>query len=273
MPPSTPDAGALARSRWPELVDRACELLGEDPFAGAPHSTRFAQPAIFLASMAAWREEGPPLAEVCAMAGHSLGELSALAAAGALAVDDALRLVVLRARLMADAAAEHPGGGMVALLGADPDQAVALAGRHRLAVANDNAPGQIVVSGSRAALGRLVAEARAGGVKALELDVSGAFHSPHMASAELPFLLALEDTPSSRPAVPVVSGCTAQPFSDLPIELSRAIVSPVRWRETMGTLVALGAKDFVDIGPGRVLARLVKRNVGLQEARADVVAA
>ena len=262
-----PDAGQRAWGLWPELVQHAAELLGEDPFPGAPHSTKYAQPAIFLASMAAWREEGPALSEVCAIAGHSLGELSALAAAGALSVNDALQLVVLRGGLMAEAAAEHPGGGMVALLGADPDQAAELGHRHRVALANDNAPGQMAMSGNRASLNRLVADARQVGLRAMDLDVAGAFHSDDMSSAELAFLSAMEEIPTATPAVPVVSGLTAQPFRDLPLELSRAIVSPVRWREVMSTLVTLGASDFIDIGPGQVLARLVKRNVVGQEAR------
>src|SRR4051794_34636911 len=114
----TPDAGDHARSVCPALVERAAELVGRDPFEGAHASTAFAQPAIFLASIAGWRERD--LQEVVAMAGHSLGELSALAAAGALDVEAALRLVVLRGRLMEKAAAEDAGGGMVALLGGDP---------------------------------------------------------------------------------------------------------------------------------------------------------
>jgi [acyl-carrier-protein] S-malonyltransferase len=267
----TPEAADQARSVWPELVDRATALVGEDPFEGAPHSTAFAQPAIFVSSMAAWRARSGGLSGVRAMAGHSLGEISALAAVGALNVDHALRLVVLRGRLMAEAAAENPGGGMVALLGGRDGLAQELAARHRASVANDNAPGQMVISGHRPRLNAVVADAREAGVRTMELDVAGAFHSPDMASAELPFLLAAEDVPLSQPQVPVISGYTARPFCDVPLELARAIVSPVRWRETMQTLIALGATEFVDIGPGRVLERLVKRNVIRREA--DVVAA
>jgi [acyl-carrier-protein] S-malonyltransferase len=266
----TSDAADRARRSWPELVDRAAALVGEDPFDRPSDSTRLAQPAIFVASMAAWRERDDDLRHVCAMAGHSLGEFSALAAAGALTIDDALALVVLRGRLMADAAADRPDGGMVALLGADPAQARDLAARCGVRIANDNAPGQVVVSGNGAALDVLVTEARAAGFKAMALDVAGAFHSPDMAPAELPFMLAVEDVPSAAPRVPVISGLTARPFTDLPYELSRAIVSPVRWREVMTALVTLGAKQFVDLGPGRVLERLVKRN--LAEVQADVVA-
>ena len=90
-----------------------------------------------------------------------------------------------------------------------------------------------------------------------------------MAAAELPFLLALEDVPMSRPHVPVVSGYAARPFAEVPFELARALVSPVRWRETMAMLVELGARRFVDVGPGEVLARLVKRNVRIEQG--DVV--
>jgi [acyl-carrier-protein] S-malonyltransferase len=265
----TADAGDHARDVWPELVDRACELVGEDPFAFAHESTRFAQPAIFVASMAGWRERQDTLSDVGAMAGHSLGELTALAAAGALRLDDALRLVVLRGRLMADAAMENPGGGMVALLGATPERAAELAAEHGLEVANDNAPGQVVLSGRLSGIDIVREAARAEGLKAMVLDVAGAFHSHDMAPAELPFLLALEDVPTSVPHVPVVSSRAARPFADLPLELSRALVSPVRWRETMDALVELGARRFVDVGPGEVLARLVKRNVPIE--RGDVV--
>jgi malonyl CoA-acyl carrier protein transacylase len=256
----TADSGERARERWPELVDRAGELLAADPFERASASTEFAQPAIFVAGMAAWHVDDRPLDDVCAMAGHSLGEFTALAAAGALALDQALELVILRGRLMARAA-EAQGGGMVALLGGDESDVEALASRHDVAVANDNAPGQLIVSGRGDRLQALVAEARERGLKTMELDVTGAFHSAEMSSAVLPLRRALERTPMLEPRVPVVSGLTAQPFADVPLELSQAVISPVRWREVMQTLVALGATDFVDMGPGKVLARLVKRNV------------
>src|SRR4051812_6097201 len=183
----TADAGERTRLLWPELVDDAAELLGEDPFERAAETTASAQPAIFVASLAAWREDGRAFDGVCAMAGHSLGELTALAAAGALSVDDALRLLVLRGRLMALAA----GGTMLALLGGDVAEAQELALIHGVAVANDNAPGQLVLSGDARRLKRLVPDARAAGFKTMELDVAGAFHSPAMEPAVEPFLEAL----------------------------------------------------------------------------------
>jgi [acyl-carrier-protein] S-malonyltransferase len=263
----TADAGDTARSLWPELVERAADLLGADPFFDAQATTASAQPAIFVASMAAWRELDLAADRVCAMAGHSLGEYSALAAAGALALDDALRLTVLRGRAMARAARTHRTGTMVALLGGELERATQLAERHDVAVANDNAPGQLVVSGDRLALQGLAAAARGEGFKTMELDVAGAFHSPDMRPAVLPLLRALEATNVFEPRVPVVSGYSAQPFRDVPMELSQAVVAPVRWREVMQELLALGADEFVDAGPGKVLARLVKRNVPA-EARA-----
>lgn len=265
----TPDAGELARTHWPELVARADELAGRDVFASAARSTAYAQPAIFVASIAGWRSRGDDVGDVIAMAGHSLGELSALAAAGAVAVDDALRLVVLRGRLMAEAASTAPSeGGMIALLGGDAGLAMQVARDHGLSVANDNAPGQVVLSGPRAAFDGVTLAARAEGFKALPLDVSGAFHSAEVASARQPFLDALRATEWRTPSVPVVSCLTAAPFTDPPRELADALTSPVRWRETVGTLVALGAREFVDVGPGRVLQRLVARNLGAMEKHA-----
>ncbi|MCW2989463.1 MAG: Acyl transferase [Solirubrobacterales bacterium] len=263
----TADASERARQLWPELVDRAAELMGEDPFLHAHATTASAQPAIFVASMAEWRERAIPLEDVCAMAGHSLGEFTALAAAGALAVDNALRLVILRGAEMARAARRHQHGSMIALLGGDLHEAVELAARFEVVVANDNAPGQLVVSGDRGRLRDLAGTARAAGFKTLELDVTGAFHSPDMRPAVLPLLRALEIAPRFAPRVPVVSGYTARTFDDIPLELSRAVVAPVRWREVMHELVALGAEEFVDAGPGTVLARLVKRNLGAGASR------
>src|SRR3712207_2243272 len=130
----------------PDLLAACIAHVGEDPFPRVEDSTRFAQPAIFCASWAAWTALE---LEPAASAGHSLGEIAALAAAGALEVDDALRLVVLRGRLMAEADAD---GSMLALLGGTIADARAVADATGVSVANDNAPGQVVLSGSRAAL-------------------------------------------------------------------------------------------------------------------------
>jgi malonyl CoA-acyl carrier protein transacylase len=267
----TEDAGEHARSVWPELVELACELVGDDPFERAHDSTAFAQPAIFTASLAGWREHRDELTDVVAMAGHSLGELSALAAADAVDVEEGLRLVVLRGRLMDAAAREAVSeGGMLALLGGRPRDAAALARDFGLTLANDNAPGQVVLSGDRAAIKELSARARSEGFKSLVLDVPGAFHSPAIAAAEEPFRAELRKVAWRHPRVPVISGLTGSRFVDFADELARALVSPVRWRDVMAALGVLGARDFVDVGPGRVLARLVPRNLPDLEGHALV---
>jgi [acyl-carrier-protein] S-malonyltransferase len=267
----TSDSAEHARSAWPELVDLAAELVGDDPFERAPESTAYAQPAIFVASLAGWREHRDELTDVVAMAGHSLGELSALAAGDAVDVEEGLRLVVLRGRLMDEAARGAASeGGMLALLGGEPDEAAALARDHGLTLANDNAPGQIVLSGERAAIKDVAAQARSHGFKSLVLDVPGAFHSQAIAAAEEPFRAELRKVAWRRPHVPVVSGLTGAVFVDFADELARALVNPVHWRDVMATLADLGARDFVDVGPGRVLARLVPRNLPEMEGHALV---
>jgi malonyl CoA-acyl carrier protein transacylase len=254
----TPDAAEHARSSWPELVDHAAELVGEDPFDRASDSTRFAQPAIFVSSMAAWRERDDDLDDVCAMAGHSLGELSALAAAGALPVDDALELVVLRGRLMAEA---DDRGSMLALVGADDAEAREIAEAAGITVANDNAPGQIVLAGDRDRLDEAEKLAGERGKRAIRLPVAGAFHSPSMAPAVAPFREALEEVELGEPRFTVYSCASARPFADVRGELAQALIRPVRWRETFSALHAAGAERFVEVGPGKVLARLAKRIV------------
>jgi len=132
----------------PDLLALASECVGEDPFSLVQEGTRFAQPAIFCASLAGWAALGRPEADL--MAGHSLGELAALVAAGILSERSALELVVLRGRLMQEAGERAGDGGMLALLGAGAaEQAEEIAGAHGLAIANDNSPQQVVLSGSR----------------------------------------------------------------------------------------------------------------------------
>jgi malonyl CoA-acyl carrier protein transacylase len=249
----------------PDLVRQVTPLVGEDPFARADESarfesTRFAQPAIFCASLAGWermRDHVDPVA----FAGHSLGELTALVAAGALDERDGLRLVVLRGLLMS-ISGEHAGGGtMLAVLGATPAQAAAVAARNGVSVANDNAPGHVVLSGSPAALAAARDDAGRNGLRTTDLDVAGAFHSPQMQDAVVPFREALAEMHFSEPSVPVFSCATGMPFVDPREELAAALVRPVRWRETMTALASGGVRSFVDAGPGRVLAKLAPRCV------------
>jgi malonyl CoA-acyl carrier protein transacylase len=244
----------------PALLARADALIGEDCFARAEESTRFAQPAIFLSSLAAFtRLDGSERA--VAFAGHSLGELSALAAAAALSHEDALELVVLRGRLMDESGRARGDGTMLALLRGTPELAAEVAADAGVWVANDNAPGQVVLAGSREALRRAAEIGRERGVRTLALDVTGAFHSPWMAAAQEPFRDALERVEVREPAVTVVSGLTAEPFADVRDQLAGALTAPVRWREAMAAMAARGARTFIDVGPDQVLARLVSRNV------------
>jgi [acyl-carrier-protein] S-malonyltransferase len=243
----------------PELCERCTELVGEDPFARVRDGTQFAQPAIFCASIAGWMELHTQVRPV-ALAGHSLGELSALVAAGALDPLSGLELAVRRGELMA-AADTGLAEGMLAVIGASEDQLTALAEEHAIVVANDNAPGQVVLAGPVDRLREASARARELGVRAILLDVTGAFHSPAMSGAVEPFKAALDGVEFRPPAIPVISGATTRPFADVRAELAAAVVRPVRWRETMSALARLGADTFVDFGPGQVLARLVRRNL------------
>jgi malonyl CoA-acyl carrier protein transacylase len=246
------------------VLERGLELLGHDPFERLAEGTRYQQPALFLCSVAAWdqwREEADDVDEAHAAAGHSLGEYAALVAAGALQFDDAVRLVDERAAAMADAGELSPGG-MVAMLGGDARDVRALAERLNLVVANDNAPGQLVLSGALDAV--LAAEDSARdetGARARRLDVTGAFHSPLMEPAAARLRAALEATPISEPQIPVYSNGSAAPFVDIRRELAENLLRPVRWRETLLAMRTARIERFVELGPGAVLTGLVKRTL------------
>lgn len=260
---------ALVAAVRPDLLDAACELVGEDPFLRVEESTRFAQPAILCASLAGWsrlRDHVDPVV----LAGHSLGEFSALAAAGVISDHDALRLVVLRGDHMAVSGEASGGGTMLALMGASPARSSALAARHGVCVANDNAPGQVVFSGSPDGLGGVRRDAESDGLRALALGVAGAFHSPQMQGAVEPFSAALAEVEFRAPLIGVLSCATAKPFVDPARELAEALVSPVRWRETMTALDVMGVQAYVDAGPGRVLCKLAGRCIrGASAVTAD----
>jgi malonyl CoA-acyl carrier protein transacylase len=250
---------AVQRTR-PELLELIIMAVGEDPFPRAGEGTNFAQPAIFAASLAGWSALGSPPGDF--MAGHSLGELAALVAAGALRESDGVRLVALRGRLMHEAGVKAGGGGMVVVMGAGAsERAPEVASAHDLVIANDNSPQQVVLSGARAALPDAVSHAKDLGLRAMELDVTGAFHSPMMVPALPEFEAALAATEFCEPEVPVLSAVTARPFTDPRRELADALTSPVRWRETLLALHELGASRFIEVGPGRVLTGLAKRTL------------
>ncbi|HWC26007.1 MAG TPA: ACP S-malonyltransferase [Solirubrobacteraceae bacterium] len=242
------------------LLRRGIELLGFDPFRELAEGTRTQQPALFLCSMAQWASRDHDAPDPLAAAGHSLGEYAALTAAGAIAFDDAVRLVRTRAQAMADAAALRPGG-MVALLGGERDDVYELAAELGLSLANDNAPGQIVLSGRMEAVDAAVQRAGDIGCRARKLDVAGAFHSPLMAPAADALEQALADTPLDEPAFPVLSNGSTREFRDIRAELAENLLKPVRWREILLELQARGATEFVECGPGSVLKGLVKRTL------------
>jgi [acyl-carrier-protein] S-malonyltransferase len=256
----TSDMKETVTRHRPDLLERATRAVGEDPFERANDGTQFAQPAIFCASMAGWEALERPRGDM--LAGHSLGELGALVAGGALAENDALELVALRGRLMQQAGESAGDGGMLALLGnGAAEHAPALADAHGLSVANDNSPQQVVLSGARGALPAAAAEAEELGMRAMTLPVTGAFHSPMMASAVPEFAAALDRVELAEPSVPVFSAVTAAPFDVVRARLVEALTSPVRWRETLLAMHDLGAERFVEVGPGRVLTGLAKRTL------------
>lgn len=260
----TKDMRRLVTANCPELLELAVEEVGEDPFARVEDGTQFAQPAMFCASIAHWAAAGSPDADF--YAGHSLGELAALAAGRSLSVKDALRLCVIRGDLMQRAAAAHGGGAMLAIVG--PVDAVRdLAAESRLAVANDNSPTQLVLSGSEAAVGGTEAVARSRGLRTVRLPVRGPFHSPAMAEAVPPFREALSEIEIRQPRLPVFSCVTARPFDDIRARLAEALVRPVRWRETLLTLRRAGVVLYLETGPGRVLTGLARQTLAGIEAR------
>jgi malonyl CoA-acyl carrier protein transacylase len=255
---STDGERELVADQRPELLELAGELTGDDPFARAAEATSFAQPAIYLAHVARFELLGRPQAAL--HAGHSLGELAALATAGAVAEDDALRLEVERGRLMDEASGVTPGGMLA--VGCDRAEALALAIDSGLSLANENSPKQFILSGPADRLGRAEEKARELGLRGKRLPVAGAFHSPEMEPAVAGFLAALDGTEFHQPDVSVISGVTARPFGSDPRSLlAKALVSPVRWVDVLGRLQADGARRFLDVGPGKGIAGLVRRTL------------
>jgi [acyl-carrier-protein] S-malonyltransferase len=250
----------------PDLLELACAEVGEDPFERVEEGTRWQQPAIFCAALAGWEalssEEEP-----AAMAGHSMGELAALVAAGALREEDGLKLVTARGRLMEEAAEAARSGGMLAVR-ASRETVEEPAGRLRLTIANENSPEQVVLSGEDEGLEAVSTELSDQGVRTRRLGVSGAFHSPAMGPSVPRFRAELDRVEMRRPRVPVISCVTAQPFDDPRRLLAEAICRPVRWLEVLRALRHRGARRYLETGPGKVLTGLVRRSLDGVKAEA-----
>ena len=252
------------------LGEKLSDMIWEGPESDLM-LTRNAQPALMAVSIAALRvlesEKGLDLKrDVACVAGHSLGEYSALAAVGSLGVGETARLLRIRGEAMQQAVPVGRGA-MAALLGADALQAQAIAREASQGevcdVANDNGGGQVVISGAHAAIGRAIEIAKAKGVKrAMLLPVSAPFHCSMMQPAADVMARALESATISAPVVPIYANVLAAPVTD-PVEIRRNLVTQVtatvRWRETMLAMSAAGVSRMVEIGSGKVLAGLVKR--------------
>ncbi len=228
--------------------------------------TRYTQLAILVHSVAAWRVIETRAPEPDFVAGHSVGEYSALVASGSLAFIDALRLVGIRAEAMYEAGVKRPGT-MAAILGISDDSLEHLLKEAEKAgtivAANYNCPGQVVLSGEIAAVEKAAELARDFGAKrAMKLNVSGAFHSPLMAEAQAKLDEALSITTFSDPRVPVISNVTARPVTtkeEIREVLSKQLMSPVLWMQSMQFILNQGVRRFAEIGPGNVLCGLLRR--------------
>ncbi|MGH2788920.1 MAG: ACP S-malonyltransferase [Actinomycetota bacterium] len=252
------------------LLSTANEVLGYDvrrktaiaarrPSATLP--TSLAQPAIFTAGLIAWSDERDRNGSCDCFAGHSLGEYAALVAADAMTFEDGLRAVAVRGEAMQEAARRHPGG-MAAVLGLEWDDAVRIATEAQVAIANNNAPGQVVLSGSEAGLATAAQLVRAAGGRAVLLDVAGPFHTISMAPAAPALKEVLDTIDIKEPRVPVMSNVTARPHGS-PHEIRALLVQqmtdPVHFRESIEWLWEQGARDYIDLGPGRVAAGLAQK--------------
>ncbi len=254
-----------------ELMDSADSAIGisltDIMFNGPMESlkqTDVTQPAIFLHSIAVLNKIKSIKPDM--VAGHSLGEYSALVASGSLSPIDALKLVRTRGEAMLQAGIEQPGT-MAAIIGLSPEKVdnvcAKISESHIVQSANFNSPGQVVISGSVEGVHKAMVELKESGAKLVkELVVSGAFHSPLMASAKDKLLQKLNNTEIKDSIIPVYANVTAKPVvekEEISKLLFEQLSAPVRWEETIRNMIADGATKFYEIGPGKVLQGLMKR--------------
>jgi len=267
------EAFPVARDTFAEADDLLGFSLSTLCFNGPADvltETSNAQPAILTVSIAAWRAlhaAHPDEPAPCCVAGHSLGEYSALVAAGALAFADAVRLTRARGILMSQAGALKPGS-MAAVLKLEDEQVAALCAQAAaesgdvVQVANYNSPGQVVISGGPIGVAAATALAKAAGGRVMPLAVSIAAHSALMLPATAEFADRVAAAPITKPQVTVIGNVNAAPLSTVEairVELVAQLTSPVRWTASIKRMIADGATRFVEFGPGTVLTGLVKR--------------
>jgi [acyl-carrier-protein] S-malonyltransferase len=265
----TSDMREYVEAHRPDLLALARSEVSDDLFERAAEGTRWAQPAIFCAALAGY-EVIKDRYDPALMAGHSLGEISALVAAGALEAEDGLRLVAARGSLMAQAAEETGDGGMLAVRVRERAPVEEVAEATGLALANDNAPDQLVLSGSNASLDEAQGLLDERKVRAKRLPVAGAFHSPLMEPAVEPFRALVGQVTLSELSVPVMSCVTAAPFVDVRAQLVEALTRPVRWTAVLRALQERGITNFVETGPGRVLTGLTRKTLHGIDAEAPL---
>lgn len=263
-----PDAKLLMQHADDILSTHLSKTMLEGP-EDVLKQTNFTQPAIFLHSVLAYKYGGAD-ADYQAVAGHSLGEFSALFAADVFSFEDALRLVHLRGTLMAEAG-KRQQGTMAAIIGLDAKVLSELCNEIETSTgnivrcANFNSPGQIVVSGSVPGVQEAMKQAKEKGVRiAKELPVSGAFHSPLMQYAADGLKEALDSTTINEPRVPVFANVSAEPHKDassIKALLVEQLTAPVRWEESIKNMYDFGIREFVEIGPGKVLQGLISRTL------------
>lgn len=263
------ETSALAK----ELFDKADKILGfkitDVMFAGTDEQlkeTKVTQPAVFLHSVISALCLGDEF-KPAMVAGHSLGEFSALVASGALCFDDGLRLVAARANAMQKACEANPGT-MAAIIGLSDEQveevcAEVSKGGKVVVPANYNCPGQLVISGDVEAVNEACEKLKAAGAKrALPLKVGGAFHSPLIQPAKDELQTAIEKTTISAPKCPVYQNVDAKPHTDaaeIKANLIAQLTSPVRWTKSVQNMIADGADDFTECGPGKALQGMIGR--------------
>lgn len=259
------DGNAEARQMFEDANDILGFRITDMMFDGSAEDlkqTRVTQPAIFLHSVI--MAKTLPDFHPDMVAGHSLGEFSALTASGAMSFEDGLKLVAIRSEAM-QKACEITSGSMAAIL-ALPDQDIEIICRScngTVVAANYNCDGQVVISGEKASVEEACMKLKeAGARRALVLPVGGAFHSPLMEPAREELAKGIESTPIQYPVCPVYQNVTALPSSD-PLEIKKNLLqqltAPVRWTQSVRNMISDGAESFVEIGPGNVLQGLVKK--------------